>query len=373
MNDMPIQNVRQKFSDFHSRYEKYYNAWFFVGGFVFDVVTLDRVDNIYLIIQQAIYILFIGILLHFQTLQKTGHWKPEEMTSWFGRQFQKIWHYENEALHFILGSLLSSYSLFFFVSSSLSTSFIFLAIMFGLLVANELPHIQRQGPWMKYILYSLCIFSFFSLIVPLVLGFVGLTTLIIALALGLMVGTFIVRQYIKSGIIEFDVRKNVMYPFGGVASLLLVLYVLKLLPPLPISIQYIGVYHNIEKREGQYVLQYDRPWYKFWQYGDQSFEAMPGDKPYVFVRIFSPSNFDDTVYFHWMKKGAAGWESRDRIPIKIVGGRDQGFRGYSVKNNFDDGTWRVQVETDDGREIGRINFGIESVPEGPREFAADIF
>ena len=53
MNDMPIQNVRQKVSDFHSRYEKYYNAWFFVGGFVFDVVTLDRVDNIYLIIQQV--------------------------------------------------------------------------------------------------------------------------------------------------------------------------------------------------------------------------------------------------------------------------------------------------------------------------------
>ncbi len=370
---MPLQNVRQKFSNFHSRYEKYYNAWFFVGGFIFDVVTLDRVDNIYLIIQQAVYIVFIGIVLHFQTLQKTGHFKPEEMTSWFGRKFQKVWHYENEALHFILGSLLSSYSLFYFVSSSLATSFIFLAIMFGLLVGNELPQIQNQGPWMKYILYAICIFSFFSLIVPLVLGFSNFFTLVIAVALGCLVGTIIVRAYIKSGVVEFDLKRNVAYPIGSVGAALLLLYILKLLPPLPISIQYIGIYHGVEKQGDQYVLQYDRPWYKFWQYGDQSFEAMPGDKPVCFVRIFSPTNFNDTVIFHWMKKGAAGWESRDRIPIYIKGGRGAGFRGFSIKGNYDPGDWRVQVETDDGREIGRINFEIETVPEGPREFSADIY
>lgn len=370
---MPTQIVRDKFSDFHTRYSKYYNAWFFAGGFIFDVITLDRVDNIYLIIQQAVYIVLIGVILHYQTLELTGHMKPGEMNSFFGRQFQKLWKYHNEVLHFVLGSLLSAYMLFYFVSSSLATSFVFLGVMFGLLVANELPQIQRQGPWMKYILYSICIFSFFSLIVPLVLGFSNFFTLVIAVALGCLVGTVIVRAYIKRGVIEIDIKKNVMYPIGSVGAALLLAYFLKLLPPLPISIQYIGIYHGIEKQGDKYLLQYDRPWYKFWQYGDQSFEAMPGDKPHCFVRIFSPSNFNDTVIFHWMKKGAAGWESRDRIPIAIRGGRDEGFRGYSVKGNYDPGVWRVQVETDDGREIGRINFEIETVPEGPREFAADIY
>jgi hypothetical protein len=389
---MPYQIAKERLSGFHTKNEKYYPAAFFIAGFIFDIATLDRIDNIYLILQQAFYILFVGYVLFYQTLEKTGHFRPQEKTSFFGRQFNKLWKYNNEALHFILGSLLSVYFLFYFVSSSLATSFIFLVGMFAVLVANEIPSLQRKGPWLKYILYWLCIFSFFSVLIPVAIGFTNVLTLLLAVSLGLGMCYGLYKAYEKKftenrnptaapatvdtpvmyETSSIDLRRNVAAPAAGVAATLLILYFLKLLPPLPLSIQYIGVYHTVQKQGEVYELGYDRPWYKFWQYGAQTFHAQPGDKIHVFARIFSPSNFKDDVVFHWQKYGKNGWESSDRVNTSIVGGRGQGFRGYSMKSNYEPGTWRVKIETPDGREIGRITFDVEPQPSGPREFNFDL-
>ena len=63
---------------------------------------------------------------------------------------------------------------------------------------------------------------------------------------------------------------------------------------------------------------------------------------------------------------------QDGIPISIVGGREQGFRGYGVKANHQPGEWKVQVETVDDREIGRIYFDVENVAEAPQAFEVDV-
>ncbi|MEK7234334.1 MAG: DUF2914 domain-containing protein, partial [Elusimicrobiota bacterium] len=39
----------------------------------------------------------------------------------------------------------------------------------------------------------------------------------------------------------------------------------------------------------------------------------------------------------------------------ITGGRDAGWRGFTVKAKHRPGRWRVEIVTSDGRELGRIN------------------
>ena len=112
---------------------------------------------------------------------------------------------------------------------------------------------------------------------------------------------------------------------------------------------------------------------RFWRRGDENFEAQPGDRIYVFFRIFSPAHFADKVTMRWYwKPQGGGWKLQDSIPIDIVGGREQGFRGYGVKTNHQPGEWKVEVETTDGREIGRVYFTVENVPEGPRALETSL-
>jgi hypothetical protein len=49
----------------------------------------------------------------------------------------------------------------------------------------------------------------------------------------------------------------------------------------------------------------------------------------------------------------------DRIPISITGGREKGYRWYTTKRRVQPGEWRVNVETEDGRVLGRITFVAE--------------
>jgi len=145
------------------------------------------------------------------------------------------------------------------------------------------------------------------------------------------------------------------------------------IPPVPLSIPFIGVYHGVERTEEGYRLTHERPWWRIWHNGDQHFRAQPEDKVYVYFRIFSPARFSDEVQMRWYWKPAGrGWALQDTIPIKIVGGREQGFRGYGVKANYQPGPWRVWVQTTDGREIGRVYFELETFPAVPRLLTTEL-
>jgi hypothetical protein len=60
--------------------------------------------------------------------------------------------------------------------------------------------------------------------------------------------------------------------------------------------------------------------------------------------------------------------------MQINGGRKDGFRGFSMKKNYQPGSWRIQVETTDGREIGRMYFDvIPDLTSGERQWTQEIY
>ena len=345
---------------------------FFAGGFVFDIVTVGRIDSWITIGQQTVYLAAItAVLLHMLIEQGAP---PLELA---GQPAPVRWYYEyrSAAIHFALGALMNLYAIFFFKSSSLLVSFGFLAFLVALLVANESRRFKSLGLHFKFALLGLCFLAFAAIVVPIAVGSIGLGVFLLSMLAGslpLAALAWHIRRA-RPGLFA-QARRQILLPLGVVLVAFLASYLFRVIPPAPLSIPYIGVYHSVGRSaEGAYLLAHERSWWRFWHNGDQYFRAQPGDRVYVFFRVFSPARFADRVRMRWYwEPGGRGWLLQDSIPIDIVGGREEGFRGYGFKANYQPGRWKVQVETEDGREIGRVYFTLESVPQAPRIVRVDL-
>jgi DUF2914 family protein len=356
---------------YFSRNERAVAAAFFAAGFVFDMLTVGRIDSWATIGQQGVYLAVIMTAL-LQMFHEQGQPAPQPAAM----RTVKRWYYEYRGaiVHFLLGALLNLYAIFFFKSSSLLVSFGFLAFLVLLLLANESRRFKSLGLPYKFALLALCWLSFFAYLVPVLAGSISLPMFLLSMLAGSLplaaAGWWVRRSAPERFALA---RRQILLPLGCVLIGFLGFYLFRLIPPVPLSIPFIGVYHAVEKTEEGYRLTHERPWWRLWHNGDQQFRAQPGDKVYVFFRIFSPARFSDQVQMRWFwKPEGRGWALQDSIPIRIVGGREQGFRGYGVKANFQPGPWKVQVETTDGREIGRVYFDLENVPAEPRNIVTDL-
>jgi len=354
---------------YYEKHESRVAALFFAGGFVFDMLTVERVDSWLTIGQQALYLVVVTAVLTQMFLDADRPPPAPESLSALGRWYRR---YRTAIMSFFLGTLLNLYTIFFFKSSSLLVSFSFMFVLVFLLLLNEFNRFKWLGLSFKFALLSLCGLSFCASVVPVFYGQVGVGVFLLSMGVGCLpmvalaacIGHWASEHFPR-------VRNQILVPFGLVLIVFLTGYLFRVIPPVPLSIPFIGVYHAVERTQDHYRLSHERPPWRFWHNGDQEFRAQPGDRVFVFFRIFSPTRFSDEVRVNWYWKGR-GWVLQDSIPIKIVGGRAEGFRGYGFKSNYKPGAWKVQVETTDGREIGRVYFDLAAVPASPRSFEIDV-
>lgn len=338
---------------------------FFLAGFVFDAFVTERPDTMLQIVHQSIYLTLITLLLAAAMLETYGLFTVPA-------RFRKVWSYHEHLTQFLIGTLLNVYTFFYFKSGSLFSSLVFILLVAGLMIANEFVHLKERQVVLKLALYFLCVTSFWLYVVPMMLGFVGLLAFGIAIVVanGFVWATYAliergIRKHPEAAVqnqYRKQIQKKVLGTGYGVLGAFVLFYALQIIPPVPLSLNYIGVFHSVKKENGEYVLGYTRSKWLFWENGDQSFFARPGDQIVVFARVFAPNGFRDQLQVRWLLHGAKGWQKVDLIPITVAGGREHGFRGYTTKSNYQPGDYRVQVETTDGREIGRISLTVEADP-----------
>ncbi len=349
--------LKEQISNFITKNETKLEIAFFVGGFIFDIWMLAAPDEIFSILQQLVYLLIIASLIHFELLHRLNTWRPN------GRIISKIWAYRTLGLHFLLGSLLSVYSLFYIKSSSIFSSLFFLVFMIALLFANELPQVKKSNVSLKVGLYAICLFSFLSILFPILFGFVGFLPFLCAILTTLGLFYFQFLQLTKVLPNNPRLMKALLAPAGSILVIFFVFYFLGWIPPVPLSVKTQGIYHLIEKKDADYHLSYEPGWPAFLYSADGDFNAQPNDKIYFFAEIYSPARISDEVLIHWYQKlPNKGWMLADKIPLKIQGGREKGYRGFAFKTNYTAGEWKIEVRTSSGIEISRLYFDVIPQP-----------
>jgi len=79
---------------------------------------------------------------------------------------------------------------------------------------------------------------------------------------------------------------------------------------------------------------------------------------YAYTAIHAPRGLDERIYHAWYLNG----QELDRIAIDITGGREEGYRAWTHKNNFPDerkGNWKIKVLTAADQLIGEVRFRVD--------------
>jgi len=360
--DSPPATLFSRLHAFKSRNERLLSTAFFLGGFLFDAIMLSRIDEPLMLVQQGVYLLVCGALL---AISQRLELKKTEPPAWL----RKPWQYADHLLHFMLGTLLNAYSIFYFQSASGLTAVCFVITVAALLALNELPRFQRLGPVVLYALYSICLTSYFAYLIPVISG--DLRPWMFYLAVTAASGLLFVQVYylLRWGKSYLHVARHAAIPAFGVQALFVLLYTLRIAPPVPLAIKQIGIYHQVKRVQGGWeLLQQTKTW-RFWRRADAVFLERPGDKLFCFVRIFAPRHFHDGISVVWFHHDPRhGWTQAHRLALTVSASSAVGFATDAYLTEPMPGEWRVEIESQDGRTIGQLRFEVAlDQGDGPRD------
>ncbi len=339
-------------------------AFFFFAGVTYDSLTLSRIDRPLDNLILLLYLAILGVLVIL-----TGRFQlglipsTSDHTSWNALSLvHRAQPHLAKGLQFLLGGLFSAYAIFYSQSTSFSSTAVFFGIIVALLIGNEFLQTRYSSVKILVSLYALVTLSFFTFFLPVLTGWMNSIVFVIGVLITGMIVWKIVHLTLQG---LPNVSLHSVFSISSPAFLLLilctVLYFLNWIPPIPLSLKFGGIYHQIEKHQDQYTLTYEKgPWYDIWK---ESNDRVRIDTPvYCFSSVFAPITLQTTIYHHWQWRPfneANSFITTDRIPLAITGGRETGYRVYTTKQRVQSGEWRVNVETEDGRILGRMAFVAE--------------
>lgn len=343
------------FRKFIKRYEKYAPISFFISGFIFDSITLGRIDKLFDLIILCFYMIFLSVTIYLYNLVDDGKWK--------NTIFERYAVYYPLAIQFFLGGLASAYVIFFSRSVSLSKTASFFVILVVLFFANEFLKKRISNKYFQVSMYFFMSFTFFTFMIPVFIKEMN-TNIFILSGLVSLVSTLVLITIIyllsPSTRAEIHIGKIIGIVLS-IYTLINIFYFFNLIPPVPLALDSGIVAHNIQLEDNNYVVTYETDeWYVFWREHRLKYIYTPDENVYVFTSIFAPTDLEKSIFHRWKwhNDSTNKWEIMEDIGYEITGGRDEGYRGYTFKNNVKQGSWKVEVITEEELVIGVIDFEI---------------
>lgn len=321
-------------------------------GFIWDNLTASRPDQIFTNVSLISYFLFAAVcivLINRRGTQSTIGPVPTVAI-----------------LQFAFGNLSSALLVLYGHSGTFLGSGLFLTALLGFLVANEFLRSRYVRTHIQIATWAMLFLSYAVIFVPVFLGVIGDWVFLLSVAVGAAaVALLIVTIWRGAGIVMKSYVPGAIIWVVAIFSVFVVGYFTNAIPPVPLSATHLGVYHDIERTTvGDYQVTYETaPWWQFWNDTNTTFSYTPGAPVYCFSAVFAPTGLTAPIFHRWEKRVNGEWETRVYLSFPINGGRDAGYRGYSLTYRIDPGEWRCSVETERGALIGRFTFDV--VPGTP--------
>lgn len=352
------------FSDFLQKYQRHLPAAALLAGLIWDSITLGRPDRLF---DNAVLLFYLFVAGTFIVLMSRREHRGKERSFWFLLITQ-----------FAFGNLASGLLILYNVSATISGNWIFLLLLGGFLIGNEVFQNRYDRLRFNTTVFYLLLLAYTSLAVPVLLRSIDTWVFFISGLISLVVIGLFLFLLRYSAPRTFEVNKTAL--IRGILGVLVffnVFYFFNLIPPVPLAAREVGIFHSVERLSSDttsghlYRVSYEKgKWYQFWKKSDTLMHVgTPGDA-YCFSAVFAPSRLSTSLFHHWERYNeiTEKWESASRVEFRILGGRDGGYRWYSEKT-VSPGQWRCSVETERGSLLGRTEVTV--VPGEPAELVVD--
>lgn len=354
-----MESLLKTAEEFYEKYEKHISSFALVAGFIFDNLTIQRIDKLFDHIVIISYLIISG-----GSIALLNYYKENSPKKIFFVRTRDILPF---LIQFAFGGLFSVFFVFYVRSAALSSSWPFMLFLLSLLIGNEFFREYYQRMAFQVSIYFVAVFSFFILVIPVLLKTMSAAIFMLSGFVSLIFIFLFSRTLFRVVPARFkDSRKNLRNSIGSIFIIINILYFSNLIPPVPLAMKNAGVYYSVERMGESYkVIGEKEKWYERLPFFiPETIHLKAGSPLYVFSSVFAPTDLDTKIIHDWQyfNDVTEKWVSATQITFPIKGGRDQGYRGFSRKESLFAGEWRVDVKTERGQIIGRVKFNIITQP-----------
>jgi len=321
-----------------------------VVGFIIDVVTFRTIQ-----LQCALLVLFVHI---FVVIAAIAYINISDQKIYPKRKIGQFFDLITPFfLQLSLGALLSAAFIFYTFSSALSASWPLLLVLVFVMVSNERNASAYRRPNVQFPALYFALFLVLSVGIPFVFRSIHPAWFFLSGVLSFFIVWGFIKQLGKYATNIVRKEKGLLIRMGTIFIIMIGLYFGNIIPPVPLSVYHSGVYHLVQRVGNNYEVQKEKRSFfdRFSVYEKIHLNKGP---VYVFTSVVAPGELKTNIVHHWQKWNADTdeWISSGKITYPILGGRKEGYRGFSFSAHAEEGKWRVQVETVHGQILGRETF-----------------
>ena len=336
---------------FWQKYEHHFGVGALLLGFVFDLWIADRPDSVANNLLLLAYLFVAGAFIIIINLRERR--RKDDAEPFFLLL----------VLQFCFGGLASNLLVLYGHSGTLAGSAVFIAALVLVVFGNEYFRSRYSLLRFNIGVYYFLLLTYAMVAVPVYITHsVGVGTMLLSGVISLIffgIFLYILFLAVFRGT-DTNKLREVSLIIAGIFLAFNALYFLNVIPPVPLAMRELGIYHSVLRHsDGTYIAIYEPAfWYQFWRDTSAAYVLNGSRSAFCFSSVFAPADLEAPIYHKWEYKNpqTGEWETRSRISFPISGGRDEGYRGFSVKTALVPGEWRCNVETAGGALIGRIGF-----------------
>ncbi len=326
----------------------------FIGGFIIDLIILPEAGHVATIWIGLFYLSIIG----FSIACREWVISRNAATVWERKMFSLL----TFLIAYFSGSALSFVCVYAIRSAIFAVSWPLLLILFLCILANELVSSHHFRLTLDIGVFLIALFFFIVFNMPILLKVQNDMTFLVSASIAIGVSLLFIYflSFTSESAKEESSRSYALAV--GIPMFISMLYFLNVIPAVPLSLSEAGIYHSVVKNdEGSFEGTKENDARMLSRFRTSEYHLSPEDNGiYFFSAVGAPALIAAPLSHVWeyYDPVAKIWQEKTIISFTLAGGRENGYRAYSHKENVTEGLWRVTVKVDDKRIVGRMKFYI---------------